>query len=275
MSLGRASSKQVAVISGSSRGGGKAIAIEMGSAGWTVYVTGRTSLREPSPEGIPGTVEETAEAVTRSGGKGIAVQCDHSLDLDVAKLVERVRTEQGRIDLLVNNAWRGYEHHDVTEFRRPFWEQPLNRWDTMFEGGVRATLLTSSRFGSMFAQQRSGLIVNTVAWLHDNYLGNLYYDAAKAAIIRATFGIATELKPYGVVAVAIAPGFMRTERVMEMHRKHPFDLSKTESPVCLARAVRAITEDQERGEVSGRLLYVGDLAKRYGFTDKEVAADGS
>ena len=261
--------RKVAVVTGSSRGGGKAIAIEMGRAGWTVYVTGRSSKQRPNEEGVPGTIEETAEEVSRSGGLGKCVPCDHSKTADVDRLVTQVKAEQGRIDLLVNNAWGGYEHHDVLQFNQPFWLQTIGRWDAMFNRGVFATILTSSKFGHMFFSQKNGIIVNTVAWLQGNYLGNLYYDTAKSAIIRSTVGMASELRKAGVAVVAIAPGFMRTERVLAAHKERPFDLSKTESPTYLARAVRAISQDTNIIDSSGQLLYVGDLARRYGFTDED------
>jgi NAD(P)-dependent dehydrogenase (short-subunit alcohol dehydrogenase family) len=260
---------KVAVVTGSTRGGGKAIAIELGAAGWTAYVTGRSSKETPSKEGVPGTIEETAEEVTRAGGQGIPLRCDHSHPSDVDRLVAQVQSEQSRIDLLVNNAWGGYEHHKVAEFTLPFWQQPAERWDGMFYRGVFPTILTSSRFGKMFVEQRSGLIVNTVAWLQGAYLGNLYYDAAKSAIVRATMGMATELREHRVAAVAIAPGFVRTERVMAAYEKQPFDLGGTESPRYLARAVRALSNDPKIIDSSGQLLYVGDLARKYGFTDED------
>lgn len=241
----------------------------MGRAGWTVYVTGRSSKTRPSPEGVPGTIEETAEKVSSVGGTGIPVLCDHSQVSDVDRLATQVASEQGCVNLLVNNAWGGYERHDLQEFVKPFWLQPAERWSTMFESGVRATLLTSSRFGQMFVRQKSGLIVNTVAWLDGGYLGNVYYDAAKSAIIRSAFGMASELRGYGITAVAVAPGFMRTERVMAAYSRQPFDLGATESPTYLGRAVRALSEDTRIIEYSGQLLYVGDLAVKYGFTDED------
>jgi NAD(P)-dependent dehydrogenase (short-subunit alcohol dehydrogenase family) len=171
------------------------------------------------------------------------------------------------LDLLVNNAWGGYEHYDGAAFVAPFWEQPLERWDGMFTAGVRAHLLASRFAAPLMLPQRSGLIVNTVAWAFDKYLGNLFYDVAKAAIIRMAFGMAEELRPHGIAAVAITPGFMRTERVMAEHARSPFDLSVTESPEYLGRAVAALAADPEVLTKSGRLLTGGDLAREYGFTD--------
>jgi NAD(P)-dependent dehydrogenase (short-subunit alcohol dehydrogenase family) len=258
---------QTAVVTGASRGGGKAIALELGRVGWTVFVTGRSTRGHPDVEGIGGTVEETAHAVDLAGGKGVPIVCDHTRLEDIDRLVGRIRETEKSIDLLVNNAWGGYEHHDLATFGNPFWEQPSRHWDGMFTAGVRATLLTSARVAPLIILRRGGLIVNTVAWLSGGYLGNLYYDVAKNAILRMTKGMANELRPYGATAVAVAPGFMRTERIMAHFQKHPFDLGPTESPIYIGRAVVALTGDPAVHRLTGRLVYVGDLARKFGFKD--------
>jgi NAD(P)-dependent dehydrogenase (short-subunit alcohol dehydrogenase family) len=232
-----------------------------------VFVTGRSNRSHPDSEGVGGTVEETAEAVSAAGGTGIAVVCDHTRLEDLDRLVTRVSAAAGPLDLLVNNAWGGYEHHDLATFGNPFWEQPIRHWDGMFTAGVRATLLTSSRLAPLMVKRQKGLLVNTLAWLNGDYLGNLYYDVAKSAIVRMTKGMASELRPHNVQAVALVPGFMRTERVMAAHARNPFDLGPTESPAYLARAVAALARDPAVKRVTGRILYVGDLARKYGFTD--------
>jgi NAD(P)-dependent dehydrogenase (short-subunit alcohol dehydrogenase family) len=259
----------VAVVTGASRGAGKAIALELGRAGWTVFVTGRSTRGHPDSEGIGGTLEETAEGVESAGGKGIPVACDHTRLEEIDRLVSRV-TEAGEpLDLLVNNAWGGYERHDLAAFGNPFWEQPTRHWDGMFTAGVRATLVTSARLAPLMIRRGKGLILNTVAWLEGAYLGNLYYDVAKNAIIRMTEGMASELRPHGVSAVVVVPGFMRTERVMAAHAADPFDLGTTESPRYLAKAVVALSNDPAVGKLSGQTLYVADLARKYGFTDED------
>jgi NAD(P)-dependent dehydrogenase (short-subunit alcohol dehydrogenase family) len=258
---------RVAVVSGASRGAGKAIAIELGHAGWTVVATARSTRKTPSGEGISGTIDETAELVTQAGGLGIAVRCDHSREEDLSALAERLRQEFSHLDLLVNSAWGGYERHDLEGFVRPLWEQPAHHWDRMFTNGVRPTLLTSARLVPLLMRSDRGCVINIVAWLQGEYLGNLYYDTAKSAIIRMTEGMAKELRPHRVAAIVLVPGFMRTERVMASHAVHPFDLASTESPAYLGRAVVALSADPEVLARSGQLLYVGDLAKVYGFTD--------
>jgi NAD(P)-dependent dehydrogenase (short-subunit alcohol dehydrogenase family) len=257
---------KVAVVTGASRGAGRGIALVLGEAGATVYVTGR-SLRGSTTENMPGSVDETAEAVTARGGLGIPVRCDHTMDAEVEALFHRVRSEQGRLDLLVNNVWGGYEHYDFGRFTAPFWEQPLRHWNDMFTAGVRAHLVASRLAAPLMLEQRRGLIINTVAWDRDLYLGNLFYDVAKAAIIRMAFGMAEELRPHGIAALALAPGFMRTERVMAAHAAQPFPLDRTESPEYIGRAVAFLAADAQVMQMTGKVLTVGDLAQEYGFVD--------
>jgi NAD(P)-dependent dehydrogenase (short-subunit alcohol dehydrogenase family) len=260
-------SGQVAVVTGASRGAGRAIAGVLGEAGATVYVTGRTVRGGIAPDNLPGTVEETAEEVTARGGRGIAVRCDHTEDVGVEALFARVRAEHGRLDLLVNNVWGGYEGHPTGISVVPFWEQPREQWHGMFVAGVRAHLVASQLAAPLMLPQQRGLILSTIAWAFGDYIGNLYYDVSKAATIRMVFGMAHELRPHGIAAVALAPGFMRTERVMAAHAVHPFDLSGTESPEYLGRAVAALAADPDVLRKSGEVLTVGDLAREYGFTD--------
>jgi NAD(P)-dependent dehydrogenase (short-subunit alcohol dehydrogenase family) len=257
----------VAVVTGASRGAGRAIACVLGERGSTVYVTGRSTRGGPTTEGLPGTVEDAAEAVTSRGGVGVAVVCDHTDAAQVEALFERVRREQGRLDLLVNNAWGGYEGHDLAGFRQRFWEQPPRLWDGMFTAGLWPHLLAGRCAVPLMLPRRRGLIVCTTAWARDRYLGNLYYDVSKAAVNRLAWGMARELRPHGVAAVALAPGFMRTERVMAAHAARPFDLGGTESPEYLGRAVAALAADPDVMTKTGRVLTVGELAREYGFTD--------
>jgi NAD(P)-dependent dehydrogenase (short-subunit alcohol dehydrogenase family) len=277
---------KVVVVTGASRGAGRAIAAVLGEAGATVYVTGRTVRGTPAVDGLPGTIEDTAEEVTQRGGQGVAIKCDHTNDADVEALFERVRREHGRLDILVNNVWGGYEGQMFGLPRVPFWEQPRAQWESMFVAGVRAHLVASQVAAPLLiesAKQQSvenepspgpslqgrgnPLIINTVGWAYDEYLANLCYDVSKAAIIRMIRGMAHELRPHNVATVALAPGFMRTERIMAAHAAHPFDLGWTESPEYLGRAVRALAEDANVMQKSGEVLTVGHLAREYGFTD--------
>jgi len=259
---------KIAVVTGASRGAGRAIAAVLGEEGATVYVTGRSTTADPAPtDPLPGTIEETAALVTARGGTGIAVSCDHTRDDDVAALFRRVREEQGHLDLLVNNVWGGFERHTQPGFDRPFWEQPTDLWEKMFVAGVRAHFLASRLAVPLMLPRRAGLIVNTVAWSFGDYLGNLYYDVAKAASIRMAYGMAHELRQYEITAVAVAPGPMRTERVAAALAERPAELAELESPEYLGRAVAALAADAHVIHRSGSILTVAELAREYGFTD--------
>jgi NAD(P)-dependent dehydrogenase (short-subunit alcohol dehydrogenase family) len=258
---------KVAVVTGASRGAGRAIAVVLGEAGATVYVTGRTARNSAAVDGLPGTIDDTADEVTTRGGHGIAVHCDHTMDQEVEALFGRVRAEHGNLDLLVNNVWGGYEGQAFGIPMSPFWEQPRSQWESMIVAGMRAQLVTSQLAAPLMITQSGGLIVSTVAWAYDEYLRNIYYDLSKASVIRMTRGMAYDLRPHGVAAIALAPGFMRTERILAAHAAHPFDLSITESPEYLGRAVRALVEDPDVMVKSGQLFTVGDLAREYGFRD--------
>jgi NAD(P)-dependent dehydrogenase (short-subunit alcohol dehydrogenase family) len=272
----------IALVTGASRGLGKGIALALGEAGATVYVTGRSSSRSSSSangtcasstENLPGTIEETAAAVTALGGHGIAVRCDHTIDADVAALFDQVKQEQGRLDLLVNNAWGGYEAFDWSRFTAPFWEQPSDQWQKMFDAGVRAQLVASQfavplmLAGEQNSGRPRGLIIHTVAWDRDKYLSNLFYDLAKNATVRMTFGMVRELAPHQIAVVALAPGFVATERIAAAFTAAGRSSEGIETPAYIGRAVVALTADPHLLTKSGKVLTVGDLAREYNFTD--------
>jgi NAD(P)-dependent dehydrogenase (short-subunit alcohol dehydrogenase family) len=274
----------IAVVTGASRGAGRGIAQELGAAGATVIVTGRSTRAQPATtygqilsmsgmKAMPGTIDDTADEVTRLGGRGIAVRCDHAREDDVQALFERVHAEHGRLDVLVNNAWGGHETFDGV-FDAPFWKHPLAHWDSMMDRGVRCHLLAARAAAPMLVQQGRGLIVATTFWDRDRYLrGNLYYDLAKAAISRLAFGLAQELHSSGVASLAVSPGWMRTELVLAGHQADETNwqskpsLSRTESPRYLGRAVAALAADPNVLARSGSVHRVADLARDYGFTD--------
>jgi NAD(P)-dependent dehydrogenase (short-subunit alcohol dehydrogenase family) len=265
----------VAMVTGASRGAGRAIALELGSTGATVYVTGRSVRGGPTTDNVPGTIDETATGVTERGGTGIAVRCDHTSDADVEALFERLRRDHGRLDLLVNNVWGGYEHPDCRPLTiAPFWEQPLEQWDRMFTAGVRAHLTASRLAAPLMVAQRRGLIVSTTANLRAlPYLRNIFYDLAKNAVSHLVWAMAEELREHNVSAVAVAPGFMRTERVVEAFERAGARAAldgpggPKETPTYLARAIVALASDPRIMDKTGQLLEVGDLAREYGFTD--------
>jgi NAD(P)-dependent dehydrogenase (short-subunit alcohol dehydrogenase family) len=265
----------VALVTGASRGAGRAIARELGAAGATVYVTGRSVDSGPGTNGLPGTIDETAREVTSSGGRGIAVRCDHTIDAEVAALFGRVRGEQGRLDVLVNNVWGGYEDPACRPLPLlPFWEQPLDQWDRMFAAGVRAHLVASRLAVPLMQPRKRGLIVSTTARLDVMpYMPNIFYDLAKYSVARLTWAMAQELRAHGIAALAVAPGFMRTERVVEAFRRAGIadrldgPGGPSETPAYLGRAVAALAGDPRVIEKSGQVLEVGTLAQEYGFTD--------
>ena len=263
----------VAVVTGASRGAGRGIAAVLGQCGATVFVTGRSVRGGQAVDDLPGTIEDTAEEVSRRGGRGVAVRCDHTVDAEVEAVFARVRREAGRLDLLVNNAWGGYEHYfgatydDGTRFAAPFWEQSLRRWDGMFTAGVRAHLVASFFGVPLMLRAGRGLVVCTSAGDRGRYLGSLYYDVAKSAVSRLVYGMARELLSRGIHAVAVTPGFMRTERVMAAHALAPFDLGPTESVEYVGRAVAMLAADPRRARWTGKTVAVGDLARALGFTD--------
>jgi NAD(P)-dependent dehydrogenase (short-subunit alcohol dehydrogenase family) len=253
-------------VTGASRGVGRGIALALGAAGATVYVTGR-SRRGATTEDLPGSIEETAADVTARGGRGIPVHCDHTADEDVEALFARVRAESGRLEILVNNTWGGYEQFDWRAFGAPFWEQPLRHWQGMFVAAVRAHLIASRFAVPLMLPAARGLIVHTTAWDRDKYLGNLFYDIAKAAVNRMAFGMARELKSHHVAVVALAPGFVGTERVLAAFAAVGQLPASLESPEYIGRAVVALAGDANVMAKSGRVLTVGQLAHEYEFTD--------
>ena len=269
----------VTLVTGASRGAGRAIALELGAAGATVYVTGRSVDGGPTTDNVPGTIDQTARDVSGLGGRGIAVRCDHAADADVESLFARIRSDHGRLDVLVNNVWGGYEDSQCRPLPRvPFWEQSLHQWDGMFTVGVRAHLTASRLAVPLMLPKRRGLIVSTTANLEAlPYLKNLFYDLAKNAVARLMWAIAQELREHGIASMAVAPGFMRTERIVEAFRRAGAIAAldgpggPKETPAYLGRAIVALASDAKIIQKSGQLLEVGTLAREYGFTD----ADGS
>ena len=257
-----------AIVTGASRGAGKGIALALGSAGATVYVLARTSRKHPRKDDIPGTIEDTAEAVTARGGRGIARACDCSDQWQLEAAINRIGAECGHIDLLVNCAWAGNE---LAIDLKPFWEQSFEHWENMFERGVKAYALSSAAVVPWMLPKRSALIINITAWDRDKYTGHFFYDLSKSTMNRMAFAMGTELRHYGVATLALAPGFMRTERVLKALTDDPY-LADTggipsETPEYVGRAGAALARDKDVIRHTGKTLCVGNLAKEYGFTD--------
>ena len=271
---------QVALVSGATRGGGRGIAVQLGAAGATVYVTGRSTTASRSPMNRPETIEETAELVTAAGGHGISVPTDH-LDVDrVRELVARIDAEQhGRLDILVNNVWGG---DPLTVWDKPLWEQPLEDGLLLQRQAVHTHIITSWHALPLLVARRRGLVVEVTDGTADQgYRGTFFYDLAKAGVIRMAQAQAGDLRPHGVTALALTPGFLRSEAMLDhfgvtedtwrdgIAKDSYFAMSET--PTYLGRAVAALAADPKVDRWSGQSLATWQLAKEYGFTD----ADGS
>lgn len=254
-----------AVVTGASRGIGKGIALELGAAGATVYVTGRT-VDASGDVARPGTIGATADEVTRLGGKGIAVACDHGDDAQIRALFERVRDEQGGLDILVNNA---FSVPDQPIFESRFWELPAEIWDQLIHVGCRGHYMASHAAVPLMLPQQDGLIVNISSFAGAAYIFSVAYGVGKAAVDRMAKDMAVELKPEGITAVSLWPGIVRTEYMLQQHAegKVPFGIENGESPRFTGRGVVALAADPKRIEQTGQVMPVIDLAARYGFTD--------
>ncbi|HKE15363.1 MAG TPA: SDR family NAD(P)-dependent oxidoreductase [Kofleriaceae bacterium] len=267
----------VAVITGSSRGAGRGIALALGDAGATVYVTGRTSRAGMRPvDGAPGTIEDVAAEVTARGGQGIPVQVDLTDPAQVWGLFERVARVHGRVDVLANAVWGGNEVVELEGWGRPFWQQALEEeWRRTMEAGVYAYLLASREAARRMVDQRGGLIVHLTDGLTADgsrpYGGQIFWDLAHLCVDRMAVAMAHELRDYRVAVLALMPGFVRTERVLmhmvseEVKRAFRFDLSET--PEYVGRAVAALAADPHVMRRTGTVAFVADLALEYGFTD--------
>lgn len=242
-----------AVVTGGTKGVGRGVAHELARGGARVFLTGRSAAAE----------EAQQDQMTW-------LRCDHRNDDDVDAAFGRIAQSAGAIDILVNSVWGGYEQMvENGEFTwgKPFWDQPLWRWDAMFAAGVRAHYRASQLAARMMVARRRGLIVNISHWAARKRIGNVAYGVAKAATEKMTADMAEELKPHGVTVVALYPGLVRTEKVMEAAQW--LDLSNSESPEFTGRAVVALASDAEVLRHTGRVHVVADLAREYGFTDTD------
>ncbi len=254
---------QVAIVTGASRGVGKGCALELGAAGATVYLTGRSLTDGDAP--LPGTIGATAEEVAQAGGRAIPVQCDHRQDTQVEELFERVRSEQARLDILVNNA---FQIPPELTSGQPFWELPLSNWDDMIDVGTRSAYAAARLAARIMVPQKSGLIVNISSSGAVEYAWHVAYGVGKAALDRFTADAAHELRPHGVAVVSLWPGLVLTERIRGAKRVLPgLDLDRAESQRFTGRALVALATDPAVLDRSGRAHASRDLADAYGFRD--------
>ena len=268
---------QVALVTGGTRGAGRGMAVELGTAGATVYVTGRTTKKARSPLGRSETIEDTARLVTEAGGVGIAVRCDHMVPDDVAALARRIEDEQdGRLDILVDDTWGGDQWIEW----KPLWEHDLGKGLKALRNGLETHLITLHTILPLLVRRRAGLVVEITDgddMFNDRYRGTMFFDVVKVALTRLGKMLKDELEPHQITSVALTPGFLRSEEMLEhfgvtegnwrdgIAKDKWFAISET--PRYIGRAVAALAADPDRNRWSGQALSSGVLAKHYGFTD--------
>jgi NAD(P)-dependent dehydrogenase (short-subunit alcohol dehydrogenase family) len=267
---------KVAVVAGATRGAGRGIARALGEAGAMVYCTGRSVRNKPATSNRPETIDETAEMIDAAGGTAHAVRVDHADEEQVTALFERVRREQQRLDILVNDIWGGEE---LTEFGKTFWDVSLDQGFRMMRQAVNTHIITSRYGAPLLLETGGGLIVEVTDGNSFGYRGNLFYDLVKSSVIRLAFGMAYELRRRNVTAIAMTPGFLRSEAMLEHFgvteanwedgAKNDPNFAASESPLFVGRAIAALAADSEVFKKSGRVLASWDIAEEYGFTDAD------
>jgi NAD(P)-dependent dehydrogenase (short-subunit alcohol dehydrogenase family) len=273
---------KVALVAGATRGAGRGIAVELGAAGATVYVTGRTTRGRRSEYDRPETIEETAALVDEAGGRGVAVRVDHLEPEEVRALVGRIEEEQGRLDVLVNDVWGGER---LAEWNVPVWEHSLEGGLRLLRLAIDTHIITSHFALPLLIKNEGGLVVEmtdgTAEYNAENYRNSLFYDLAKTSVIRMAWAQAKELAPHGCTAVALTPGWLRSEMMLDLFgvgeenwrealaEEPHFAISET--PRYVGRAVAHMAADPHVARYNGLSLSSGALAKEYGFTD----VDGS
>lgn len=278
---------KVALVAGATRGAGRGIAIALGEAGATVYCTGRSTRKHPATKGRPETIEETAELVTAAGGRGIPVRVDHTDPGDVRKLVARIRRRHKGLDILVNDVWGG---DALTQFGTPFWKVNLENGLHMLKQAVHSHIITAHYAAPLMLGRRRAIIFEITDGDAFYYRGNIFYDLVKISVIRLAFAMSRELRKRKIASVALTPGFLRSEAVLDHFgvteanwrdvgkRKNPNanakdqndapqDFMVSESPRYVGRAVTALAADPQAMKKSGRVYSSWALAREYGFTD--------
>ena len=271
---------RIALVAGATRGAGRGIACALGEAGATVYCTGRSVRGKPATKGRRETIDQTAEMVTARGGKGIAVRCDHTKESDVKKLAARIKREQkGKLDILVNDVWGG---DSLTEFGKTFWQVSIDKGMAMLDQAVHSHIITSRHVAPLMiehskARHSSGLIVEITDGDFFGYRGNLFYDLVKISVIRLAMSMAYELRKTQITALAVTPGFLRSEAMLDnfgVKEENWRDAAKkdpnflhSETPLFVGRAIAALAADPNVKKKSGQVLSSWDLSDEYGFTD--------
>jgi dehydrogenase/reductase SDR family member 1 len=261
-------SGKVALVTGASRGVGKGIALALGEAGATVYVTGRTTIEGSAASGLSGTVTETARRVTELGGTGIALTMDAGDDAQAAGVISRIESDQGHLDILVNSTWGGYERFtDGSAVWGPFWEQPLTLWDSMNRIGVRAHYVMSALAAPLMIRGGSGLIVSLSSFAAQVFTAPVAYGVAHSAIDRLAGDMSEELRPHKITSIALYPGLVLTESVLasiEFFSDEP----NRETPLFVGRTVAALAADPDVFRFTGQALVAAEVAAVYGVDDE-------
>ncbi|MFM9553720.1 MULTISPECIES: SDR family oxidoreductase [Streptomyces] len=269
---------KIALVAGATRGAGRGIAVELGAAGATVYVTGRSTRERRSEYDRPETLEDTADLVTEAGGHGIAVPTDHLEQAQVRTLVDRITVEQGRLDVLVNDIWGGEK---LFEWESPVWEHDLDNGLRLLRLAVETHAITNHFALPLLLRNPGGLVVEmtdgTAEYNGAHYRATFFYDLAKSSVLRMAFALGHELGPRGATAVALTPGWLRSEMMLDhfgvteenwrdaLERVPHFAISET--PRFVGRAVAALAADPEVARFNGQSHSSGSLARTYGFTD--------
>jgi NAD(P)-dependent dehydrogenase (short-subunit alcohol dehydrogenase family) len=264
---------KVVLVAGATRGAGRGIAVELGAAGAIVYCTGRSVIGNTS--GRPETINETAALVTRAGGRGIAIRTDHARPTEVKALVDRIAKEQqGQLDVVVNDIWGGDE---LTQWGVPFWKHDLKKGLTMLERAINTHIITSHYTAPLLVKRKRGIIFEITDGKTYDYRGSFFYDLVKVTVMRMTLTMAEELKQYGVAAIAVTPGFLRSEAMLgnlteenwrERIKEDKF-FAFSETPHYIGRAITALAADHKIMAKTGQTLATWDLAEEYGFTDTD------
>src|SRR5271166_4919351 len=265
---------KIALVAGATRGAGRGIAVALGEAGATVYCTGRSSRKRHATPGRPETIEETAELVTAAGGSGIPVRVDHTEPAQVKKLVAGIKRRHHRLDILVNDVWGG---DALTEWGKPFWTANLDNGLRMLKQAIHSHIITSHYAVPLMLGRKRGIIFEITDGDSFSYRGNLFYDLVKISVIRLAFAMARELRKQKIASIALTPGFLRSEAVLEHFgvaeanwkdagKKDP-DFLQSETPRFVGRAVVALATDPKVQAKTGRVFSSWALAREYGFTD--------
>ena len=269
---------RVALVAGATRGAGRGIAYELAAAGAKVYCTGRSTRAKGATAGRPETIEETAELITNAGGQAVAVRVDHTKEVEVEELTARLRRDEGRLDILVNDIWRGDEFID---FHAKFWTLDIATVRLLLDQAIVSHLITARHMAPLMIERGQGLIVEITDGELPGYRGQLIYDFIKAGVNRLAYAMAFDLIGTGVTALAVSPGFLRSEAMLDLFKtdaENWRDGAKlnpsfiwSESPRYIGRAVVALASDREVGAKAGAVLWGAALARDYGFSD----VDGS